>query len=63
MNFDPSEVFSTLSSFLGSGYIAVIFIILLALSIIKKLMKIIGVAVLIGVIWIAANTYNIAVFG
>lgn len=61
MSFNPQEVFSSLQSFLSSGYIFLAIVILLSVGIIKKLVGILVTAVVIGVIWLVCQDQIISV--
>lgn len=52
MSFNPQEVFSSLQSFLSSGYVFLAIVILLSIGLLKKLVGILITAVAIGIIWL-----------
>lgn len=52
MSFNPQEVFSSVQSFLGSGYVLLAVIALLGVSIIKKVLGILIAAGVILLLWI-----------
>lgn len=54
MSFDFQTVFSSVQDFFASGYVFLIFGALLALSIIKKLVKLMILAIIIGLVWAVA---------
>ena len=54
-SFNPEEVFSSAKDFLGSGYVFTAVAGLIAIGAVKKLMKLLGIAIVAGVIWAAAN--------
>ena len=51
MSFDPQEVFSSLQSFLSSGYVLLAVIALLGVGIVKKLLSIIIAGGIIFLLW------------
>lgn len=55
MAFDFETVFSSIADFFGSGYVFIIFGILVTLSVVKKLLKLMLIAIFIGVVWAACN--------
>ena len=55
MSFNPQEVFSSVQSFLSSGYVLLAIIAMLGVGIIKKLLSILIAGVVIGVIWFLAQ--------
>lgn len=54
-SFNPEEVFSSVKNFVGSGYVFMAVAGLVVFGIIKKLLKLLSIAVLVGTIWAAAN--------
>lgn len=54
--FNPQEVFSSITNFLGSGYVGIALVALFAFSIVKKLVKLVGVAAVVGLVWLACTT-------
>lgn len=55
MSFNPQEVFSSVQSFLSSGYVLLAIIAMLGVGIAKKLLSILIAGVVIGVIWFLAQ--------
>lgn len=55
MNFDYAIVFDSVQNFVGSGYLLLIVIGLLAVSLVKKVVKIAIIAGVLVALWIAAN--------
>lgn len=51
MSFNPQEVFSSLQAFLGSGYVLLAIIVMLGISVVKKLVSILIACAVIFVIW------------
>ena len=55
MSFNPQEVFSSVQSFLSSGYILLAIVALLGVGIVKKLLSILITGLVIAVIWFLAQ--------
>lgn len=57
--FNPAEVFSSVQSFLGSGYIGIIALALITFSVMSKLLKLLGFAIILFCVYAIASSANI----
>lgn len=55
--FSPEDVFSSVQSFLSSGYVFLGVVVILSLSIIKKIIKLFIFGALIGLVWFIYSVY------
>ena len=54
--FNPEEVFSSVTSFLGSGYVGIIVMAAVGIGAMQKLMKLFFIAICVSVIWLLCST-------
>lgn len=54
--FHPDIVFSSISNFLGSGYVGILVLIILVMGIVKQITKLIMWAAVIALIWVLYTT-------
>lgn len=50
-SFNPADVFASVQSFLGSGYIFIAIAAILAYGVIKALSKLVAIGAVVGIIW------------